>query len=216
MQSGLICSPVERPALQAQFLLQNTEGGYNKAEHAAVMNELINMAVQCDVTRVITHMTEHERSEFVCDHITRKNFTTTTWTEGQGMCQNYHGAQHGNAEEFASITQWDASQVAALCERLAQIEDAPGVTALDNSIILFASCMDGNPHYGNHIPTALIGGAGGKFKTNQHIAFPDTPGDRAMRDLYFTIMNGYFELGVTDFGNNIKGTPISMISELMA
>jgi hypothetical protein len=216
MQSGLMCSPVERPNLQAQFLLQNVEGGYNKADHAAVMNDLMVMALQCDVTRVVTHMTEHERSEFVCNHITRKSFTESTWAEGTGFCQNYHGAQHGDSQEFASITQWDASQVAALCERLDQIEDAPGVSVLDNSIVVFASCMDGNPHYGNRIPVALIGGAGGTFKMNQHIQFTPTPDDRPMRDLYYTIMNGYFGMDVQSFGNNVKGSPLAMIEQLMA
>jgi hypothetical protein len=49
---------------------------------------------------------------------------------------------------------------------------------------------------------------------DQHISFQPTPNDRPLRDLWLTIMNGYFGLNETNFGNNEKGTPISMITEL--
>jgi hypothetical protein len=145
-----------------------------------------------------------------------REFGAGTSTVGNGMCGNYHGAQHGNQQEFATITHWNVQKVADLATRLSMIEDGPGMTVLDNTIIVLASCMDGNPHYGNKIPVALIGGAGGTFVMDQHIQFAETPNDRPLRDLYFTIMNGYFGIGATDFGNNEKGTPISMITELLA
>lgn len=205
-----------RPTLQAQFNLQNTDGGYQKGAHMDVMNDLIMMALETDTTRIITHMVEHERSEFNYDHVPRRTYTTTGSQETTGMCGNYHGSQHGNQDEFATITQWNAQKVADLALRMDAIADGPGTTMLDNSLIMFASCMDGNPHFGNRIPVALIGGAGGAFTTDQHISYQPTPNDRAMRDLYLTIMNGYFGLNEVDFGNNEKGTPISILTELLA
>lgn len=212
MQSGLLCSPVERPTMTAEFLLANTDGGYNKGTHADVMNDLIVMAYQCDVTRVITHMMEHERSEFVYDHIIRRDFTETTSTPNGEPGGNYHGAQHGSSQDFASITYWNTEKVAQLCERLAQIEDAPGVSVLDNTIIQYASCMNGGGHYGFDLPVCLIGGLGGTFATNQHIDF----GERPHRDLYYTLLNEGFGVGVNDFGTCNLGTPISTVTEILA
>jgi len=218
MQPGMVGSVGDytRPTLTAQFNLENTAGGYNKNDHMDVMNDLIVMALETDTTRIITHMCEHERSEFEYDHVAMREFNGGSSAVGTGMCGNYHGSQHGNAMEFATITHWNVQKVADLATRLSMIEDAPGVSVLDNTLIVLASCMDGNPHYGNKIPVALIGGAGGMFKTDQHIAFADTPGDRPLRDLYFTIMNGYFGIGAADFGNNVKGGTATMITELLA
>jgi hypothetical protein len=215
MQGGMVTTVGDytRPTLQAQFELQNTDGGYNKGDHLDVMNDLIMMALETDTTRIISHMLEHERSEFNCDHIPNRTYTAGGSTLSGGMCGNYHGAQHGSQDEFAAITQWNVQKVADLATRMDAIPDGTG-TLLDNSLIVLASCMDGNPHYGNRIPVALIGGAGGSFIMDQHISFQPTPNDRPLRDLWLTIMNGYFGLNETNFGNNEKGTPISMITEL--
>jgi hypothetical protein len=214
MQSGLMCSPLARPTMTAQFQLANTDGGYNKGTHADVMNDLIVMALQCDVTRVITHMMEHERSEFVYDHITTRTFTSTGSTDNGQPGGNYHGAQHGSSQDFASITYWNVSKVAELCTRLDAIEDSPGVSVLDNTVIMLASCMNGGGHYGIDLPVMLIGGLGGILKTDQHVDF--SAAGRPHRDLYFTLMNQGFGLGVTDFGNNANGVACSTVTEILA
>lgn len=212
LQSGLVCSPVERPTMPAEFLIANGQNGYDKGMHADIMNDLIVMAFQCDVTRVITHMMEHERSEFVYDHIIRRDFTETSSTPNGEPGGNYHGAQHGSAQPFASITYWNTEKVAELCVRLAAIEDAPGVSVLDNTLLQYASCMNGGGHYGFDLPVALIGGLGGIFKTNQHVDF----GERPHRDLYYTILNEGFGVGVNDFGVCNLGTPIGTVNEVLA
>ncbi len=64
--------------------------------------------------------------------------------------------------------------------------------------------MHGGNHWCDDLPVALIGGGGGVLKTDQHVQFEFFPNDRPMRDLYYTIMNEYFGLGVADFGTNTK------------
>ncbi len=45
---------------------------------------------------------------------------------------------------------------------------------LDNSILLFGSNMsDSNLHNHFPLPTAIVGGGGGKLKGNQHLRYPD-------------------------------------------
>lgn len=210
--SPLTCSPIERPTFVAEFGMANTPGGYNKGTHADLMNDLVVLALQCDVTRVITHMMENERSEFVYDHISKRTFTETTSTETGEPEINYHGASAGLTDDFATITRWNALKTAELCERLNAIEDAPGVSILDNTVVMHASCMDGVRHEATNLPVILVGGLSGILKTDQHIAFAERP----LRDLYFTLMNQGFNLGLTDFGNSELGAPIATLEEILA
>ena len=87
---------------------------------------------------------------------------------------------------------------------------------LDNSVVVFASCMHGGNHQVNELPVALIGSGGRTLKTDQHIVFGATPNDRAMRDLYLTILNQTFGLNVQSFGVSAKGTPNTPITEIIA
>ncbi len=192
--------------------MKNTPGSYNKATHADLINDLMVLALQCDTTGVITQMLENERSEFLYDHISLRTFTATTSTETGQPAANYHGAASGNPEDFATIVRWEALKTAELCERLAAIEEAPGVSLLDTSVVYFASCIEGYSHRATNLPVVLIGGLGGMLKTDQHLVLPDRP----LRDLYFTLMNQGFNLGVTDFGNSTLGAPLSTISEILA
>jgi hypothetical protein len=176
------------------------------------------MALQCDATRVISYMLEDERSEYVYDHVPKRRFTAEGSEPGSGTCGNYHGAQHAGDvnDDFATISWWNAGKVAALCERLDAIPDGPDTTLLDNTVVLYASCMHGGNHQLNELPVALIGSGGRTLRTDQHIVFPDTPGDRPMRDLYVTLLDHAFGLNVGSFGVNTKDVPNDVIAELIA
>jgi hypothetical protein len=193
---------------------------YSKETHADVMNDLIVMAFQCDVTRVISYMMEDERSEFIYSHVPMRNFTaagSTPSTNASDFCGNYHGAQHaGNAnDDFATINWWQSTKVAALASRLDAIMDGEGVTALDNSVIMYASCMHGGNHMSNQLPVALIGGGGGTLALDQHVKFPEMPGDRPMRDLYYTLLNKTFGQNVPSFGTHAMGAANAYISQIV-
>jgi hypothetical protein len=207
----------QAPGLTAEYGLANGQDGYDKGAHMDVMNDLITLAFECDVTRVMSYMMEDERSEFVYSHVAQREFSETGSVEGNGMCGNYHGAQHGGDtnNNFSTINWWQNGKMAELAQKLDAIEDAPGVSMLDNSIIMYASCMHGGNHDGNKLPVVLLGGGGGILKTNQHVAFGEMPNDRPMRDLYYTILNEYFELGVPSFGRHAAGAPNATISEIL-
>lgn len=212
--TGAACQSIERPTLQAEHGINaNVPGGYDKATHVDLMNDLIVMAFQCDTTRVVTELLENERSEFLYDFVPRRTFSGGTSTEIDAFCGNYHGASAGLAEEFATIIRWEASKVAELCARLDQIEDGPGVSVLDNSVVYLGSCMEGPTHRSINLPIVLLGSLGGVLKTDQHVIFEN---DRPLRDLYFTLMNQGFDLGVTDFGSNRLNQPLTTLTEILA
>ena len=155
----------------------------------------------------------------VTSHVPQRSFSASGSTDGNGgTCGNYHGSQHaGDANDgFASINWWQSSKVAELCAKLDAIPEGDGVTLLDNSLILYGSCMHGSNHNCDDLPVALIGGASGTFVMDQHIQFPAYPNDRPMRDLHLTILNHYFGLAQESFGVGLKGTPNQVITELMA
>jgi hypothetical protein len=212
--STLTCSQITQPTMNAAYGMANGTNGYDKGAHMDVMNDLIVMAFQCDVTRVISYMLEDERAEFEYSHVTQREFTDTTSTPGNGSCGNYHGAQHaGDANNnYASIIHWQASKMAELATKLSMIEESPGISVLDNMILMFASCMHGGNHDGNDLPVALIGGGNGILKTNQHLMFNERP----MRDLHLTVMNSYFGLNEADFGHSETGAQIAIMTEILA
>jgi len=158
-------------------------------------------------------MLEDERSEFVYDHVGRRKFTADTSTPSSGTCPEWHtGGQHGTPDDFAAITWWNVGKVAELCRKLDAITEANGKTILDNSVIFLGSCMHGSNHACNQLPAMLIGGAGGKLKTNQYVSLNNRP----LRDLHFTMMNSVFGMNQTTFGDNLTGAPISVINEIVA
>jgi Protein of unknown function (DUF1552) len=190
---------------------QNT-ATYNKGGHADWMAEMIALAFQCDITRVISYMLEDERSEFVYDNVKRRTFSATGFVESGGVCGEYAGAQRGDTDSYASITWWNVAVVANLCDRLSRVYDAGGKPVLDNTLIYFGSCMHGTEQRCSDLPALLIGNGGGALKTDQHVALDKRP----LRDLYATLLNGAFALGVTDFGVNRTGAPLAVIDELLA
>ena len=212
---GLACKTAAEPTMRrveqsAQAPQQTTEH-YDKGTHADAMNALITMAFECDATRVITYMLEDERSDFVYDHVEERLFTDASSSPIGRPCQGYHQSQHIGGDRFSSITWWNVSKVADLCRRLDAIEEAPGVSVLDNCVVLFSGCMEGGSHAGRALPTTLLGGSNLGLHNDQHVVFNERP----LRDLYFTLLNEVFAVGVDDFGQNLTGAPPSVISELL-
>ncbi len=213
---GLACAAITTPTMatvKPDAPKQNTQS-YNKGAHADVMNDLIVMALQCDATRIITHMLEDERSEFTYDHVKVRDFSKPGAPEGNGTCPEYHGGgQHGGANEFGSISRWNATKVAELAAKLDAIKEADGSTVLDNTVIFFAGAMRGSDHSCHDLPVALIGGGALGLRQDQHVDL----GNRPLRDLHFTMMQKVFEMtDITDFGKNLTGAPIKVVNEIIA
>jgi hypothetical protein len=207
------CQAAAKPTLSGitpTSFAKNT-ATYNKGAHADAMNDLIVMAFQCDLTRIVTYMLEDERSEFTYDHVPRKKFSATTMTDDTGMCGNYHGSQHGSQDEFATISWWNVGKVAALASKLDAIKEANGASILDNTVIFLGGCMHGSDHSCDRLPSALIGGGGGKLRTDQHVSY----GKKPLRDLHFTLMNDVFGLGVADFGAAAGGGAPGKLPEII-
>jgi len=130
-------------------------------DHARLMFDLQVLALQGDVTRVITFQLARETS-------------TRTYSEA-GVSDPHHPlTHHGNNPEkmakVALINAFHVSLFAYFLEKLKATREGNG-TLLDHSVYLYGSGM-GNPNVHDHVnlPILVAGGAG-KLKGGRHIRY---------------------------------------------
>ena len=76
-------------------------------------------------------------------------------------------------------------QFAQFVAKLDKIQEGDG-TLLDNCMLVYGSSLsDGNIHKHVDLPVVVVGGAGGRIQTGQHIKYSDTP----MTNLYLTLLD---------------------------
>lgn len=230
------CTPIGAPGSvpeppgQGEGLNQG-DNGYDHEAHADVMNDLIAMAIQCDVTRVVTHMLDDSRSEFEYRHIPAADRMKVGLDYNAGSSMHFHSSQHGPGEignteangayavlaptnrDFTAINYWLSRKAAELAQRLDSITEGAG-TVLDNTVMVFMSEMRTQDHDGFDLPIVMLGG-GGVFQQDAHVAFRELGKDRQLRDLWFTIMKQYFKMDIISFGDQAGGAPNALLQELL-
>ena len=147
------------------------------AEHAKLMFDLQALAMQGDVTRVITFQLARETS-------------TRTYPE-IGVADPHHPlTHHGNNPEkiarMAKINAFHVSLFAYYLEKLKATPDGDG-TLLDHSVVLYGSGM-GNPNVHDHVnlPIIVAGGGAGRMKGGRHIKYAEpTP----LANLHLTLLD---------------------------
>ncbi len=147
------------------------------ADHARLMFDLQVLALQGDVTRVITFQLARETSN-------------RTYPE-TGVSDPHHPlSHHGNDPEkiarMAKINQFHVSLFAEFLGKLKATPEGNG-SLLDHSLYLYGSGM-GNPNVHDHrnLPILVAGGAAGGMKGGRHIKFEKpTP----LANLHLTLLD---------------------------
>ena len=161
------------------------------AEHAKLMFDLQVLALQTDITRVISFQLAREAS-------------TRTYPE-VGVPEAHHPtSHHGNdpekLEKLAKINAYHVSLFAYYLQKLKATQDGDG-TLLDHSMLVLGSGM-GNPDIHNHVnlPIVVAGGGAGKTKGGLHIKYEEpTP----LANLHLTLLD---KVGIhTDSFGDSKG-----------
>ena len=147
------------------------------AEHARLMFDLQLLAIQGDVTRVITFQLARETSN-------------RTYPE-TGVTDPHHPlSHHGNDPEkiarMAKINAFHVSLFAGFIAKLAATKEGGG-SLLDNTLYLYGSGM-GNPNVHDHtnLPILVAGGASAGLKHNRHLRY-DKPVPLA--NLHLTLLD---------------------------
>jgi hypothetical protein len=133
-------------------------------EHAKLMFDLQVLALQGDITRVVTFQLARETSNRSYPEIGVPDPHHPT---------SHHGGDPEKVAKIAKINQFHVSLFAYFLEKLNSIREADG-TLLDNSLYLYGSGM-GNPNIHNHVnlPIVVAGGAAGKVKGGRHIKYAE-------------------------------------------
>lgn len=136
-------------------------------DHARLMMDLQVMALQTDMTRVITFMLGRAGSNRPYRNI--------------GISDGHHSITHHQNDpvKIANVARIDAYLVqtfAYFLEKLKATPDGDG-NLLDHSLILYGSGLgDANSHTHHELPTAVLGGGGGQMKGGRHLKYPkETP-----------------------------------------
>src|SRR5712691_7834815 len=132
------------------------------ADHAKLMFDLQVLALQSDVTRVITFQLARETS-------------TRTYPEA-GVPEPHHPtSHHSNSPEklgkLAKINEFHVSLFAYFLEKLKATPDGDG-SLLDHTMYLYGSGM-GNPDVHDHanLPIIVAGGSVGKLEGGRHVKY---------------------------------------------
>ena len=145
-------------------------------EHARLMFDLQALALQGDVSRVITFQLAREAS-------------TRTYSEA-GVTDPHHPVSHHSNDPaklatLAKINAYHVSLFASFLQKLKSIPDGDG-SLLDHTMYLFGSGM-GNPDAHDHanLPIVVAGGGAGKMKGGRHVKYKEpTP----LANLHLTLL----------------------------
>jgi hypothetical protein len=133
-------------------------------EHMRLMFDMMALALQANLTRVMTFMLAAEVSNQPYPFI--------------GIQDAFHPlSHHGNnslkMDRLAKVQTFNTRLFAEFVKKLQQMPDGES-SMLDQSLILFGSNMsNSNLHDHFPLPTAVVGGGCGKLKGNQHLRVPD-------------------------------------------
>ncbi len=145
--------------------------------HLKMMFDLMGLAFQADITRVITFSLDREASMRTYNHL--------------GISEAFHPlSHHGNIADkqakLVTLQQYHTKMFAGFIDRIANAHEGDG-TVLDHSTILFGSNMsDSNRHNNDPLPVALLGHAHGRIKGGQHLRYPQ---DSRFADLLATLFD---------------------------
>jgi len=154
--------PVKAPDVAAPT---GTPAKYD--EHVALIYDLMVLAIQADVTRVLSCVLANEGSN--------RSYSMVGVSEGHHDL-SHHGNDAKKKEKIRDINKFHTTQLAAFLGKLKSIKEGDG-TLLDHCMIAYGSGnSDGNAHNHDDLPILLAGGGCGTLKQGQHVRYrKETP-----------------------------------------
>ncbi|MDE0101593.1 MAG: DUF1552 domain-containing protein [Bryobacterales bacterium] len=176
---------IERQIMIAESDDAQIEPGFEKphgipadfAEHFKLMTDIITVAFQADLSRVLTFL------------VTREG-TSRPYRE-LGISDGHHPLTHHRnqiemMDKVSAINTYHVAQFAKWVTRLQSIQEGDA-TILDNSMIVYgAGLSDGNAHTHHDLPTILVGGTADRnIRSGRRVVYRrETP----ITNLYLSMM----------------------------
>ncbi|HEX6999104.1 MAG TPA: DUF1552 domain-containing protein [Gammaproteobacteria bacterium] len=146
-------------------------------EQLNLMFDIVLLAWQANLTRVVSFMMAAEVSNMTYNHV--------------GVPDAFHALSHhqnnaGKLERLQRVQVYHSEQFAKFVQKLAATPDGDG-SMLDNAILLYGSNMsDSNAHDHYPLPSAVVGGGCGKLRGGRHVRCPERT---TVANLLVTVLN---------------------------
>jgi hypothetical protein len=166
-------------------------------EHMEIMFDLQVLALESDITRVISFKTGRDLSNRIFPE--------------SGVLKSFHATSHhaNNADTIHDYHQINTHRLSAMRYFLQKLRDTTeaGVPLLDKTAIIWGSGMgDPNPHSNLRCPLILMGKANGALEGNVHIKAPDgTP----MANAFVSLLRGIGHTDLQSFGDSTAALPLT-------
>jgi hypothetical protein len=164
------------------------------SDHIRLMCDMIALAFQADLTRVVTFVLANEGSN--------RSYRSLDVPEGHHELSHHEGNAEKQAK-IAKINTFHMEQFAYLLEKLKSASEGDG-SLLDNSMVVYGSGIgDGNRHNHNDLPIVLAGKCSGTIQTGRHVSYPrDTP----LNNLFLSMLER-IECRVDELGDSTGALP---------
>ena len=162
-------------------------------EHSRLMFDIMTVAFQTDTTRIATFMLTNGGSGRVYKEI---------GISGGHHELSHHGNDQTKIDSIRKINVYHMTQFAYFLEKLKGVKEGKG-TLLDNSMIMYGSCIgDGDRHNHDDLPIVLAGGGGGTIHSGRVV--PTCRGN--LCDLYLAML-ARMGVEVPTFGDGTRMLP---------
>jgi len=161
-------------------------------DYFKLMFDLMALAFQADITRVITLSMDHEAS--------MRTYTNLSIAEGFHPL-SHHGNNPEKMDKLVKIQNYHTQVFAGFIKKIEATKEGNG-TVLDHSTILFGSDMSNSDRHNNDpLPSVILGHANGKIKGGQHVKYPQ---DSRHGELLLTLLQRN-EIPVKSIGDGVEG-----------
>jgi hypothetical protein len=167
-------------------------------------HSLMTLALQCDLSRVITFMLGDAQSDrnlsFIPD-------VRAIGGNADDHAVSHHSNQSALEAKFRAMVLWKQQQIAKFLTRLKSATDASGEPILNSMLVFISSELgDGNAHNHDNLPILLAGRLGGLVVPDRHVHFSGGRNFDVVKtygDFFITLLDLY-GVRVTEFGNDGK------------
>jgi hypothetical protein len=147
------------------------------AEHVRLMGDLMVVAFQADLTRVVTFMFANEGSN--------RSYKEIGVADGHHQL-SHHGGKKDKQKKIEKINRYQMDQFAYIVKRLGDAKEGRR-SLLDQCMVLYGSGIsDGNRHNHSELPILIAGRGGGTIKTGRYVRFAkNTP----LNNLFLSLLD---------------------------
>lgn len=177
-----VCEAPNQPAANLSYQLESR-----------AMIDIMVVAFQCDITRVISYM--------FANSVSGRNYSHLGINDGHHNI-SHHGSRQSNYDMLQKIDKYEIEEYSHLIQSLKSTKDIQGKSLLDSCMVYLSSeISDGNRHNHDNLPVILAGKCNGYFDVGRHVRYGNSP---PLANLYASMLDA-MKTPVSRFGDNGTG-----------